>query len=163
MLTGARRSEVSLAKWEDVDLGRGLLRVPRSKNGRTRYIPLSATAVQLLSVQAARRLSGNPYVFPGVKEGQPIENLKSPWTRAKTAAGLRPDLRLHDLRHSFASALANAGTPLNEIGVVLGHRELSTTQRYAHHAPQRLIETASVAARAWDLLPAPAADPTNAE
>lgn len=163
VLTGARRSEVSLARWEDVDLSRGLLRVPRSKNGRTRYIPLSATAVQLLSVQAARRVSGNPYVFPGVKEGQPIENLKSPWTRAKAAAGLRPDLRLHDLRHSFASALANAGTPLNEIGVVLGHRELSTTQRYAHHAPQRLIETASVAARAWDLLPASTVDPTNAK
>lgn len=163
VLTGARRSEVSLAKWEDVDLGRGLLRVPRSKNGRTRYIPLSAPAAQLLRVQCARRVLGNPYVFPGVKEGQPVENLKGPWTRAKAKAGLRPDFRLHDVRHSFASALANAGTPLNEIGVVLGHRELSTTQRYAHHAPQRLIETASVAARVWNLLPAPAADPTIAE
>jgi site-specific recombinase XerD len=66
------------------------------------------------------------------------------------------DLRIHDLRHSFASALANAGTPLYEIGTVLGHRQLSTTTRYAHHAPQRLVETAATAARAWTLLPEPA-------
>ena len=59
--------------------------------------------------------------------------------------------RIHDLRHSFASALANNGVPLNEIGVLLGHSQLSTT---AHHAPQRLVETATVAARAWNLLPA---------
>ncbi len=63
------------------------------------------------------------------------------------------DLRVHDLRHSFASALANVGTPLNEIGTVLGHTQLSTTQRYAHHSPQRLIDTATTALRAWNLLP----------
>ena len=137
ILTGARRSEVTQARWEDVDLDRQLLTVPRSKNGRTRHIPLAPLAVQLLQAQFARRRGPtNPYVFPGAKEGQPVENLRGAWKRAKAAAGLSDgDLRLHDLRHSFASALANAGTPLNEIGVILGHRELSTTQRYAHHAP----------------------------
>ena len=57
--------------------------------------------------------------------------------------------------NSFASALANNGVPLNEIGVLLGHSQLSTTVRYAHHAPQRLVATATIAARAWNLLPAP--------
>ena len=70
----------------------------------------------------------------------------------KRAAGLPPDLRVHDLRHSFASALANAGTPLNEIGTVLGHTQLSTTTRYAHHSPQRLIATAETASRMWNLM-----------
>ena len=87
--------------------------------------------------------------------------MRGAWARAKKAAGLPADLRIHDLRHSFASALANAGTPLNEIGTVLGHSQLSTTQRYAHHAPQRLIDTATVASRAWNLLAAPASTETE--
>ena len=65
------------------------------------------------------------------------------------------DLGIHELRHSLASSLATAGTPLYEIGAVLGHRQLSTSTCYAHHAPERLVETATVAARAWNLLPAP--------
>ena len=80
-----------------------------------------------------------------------MEGLRKPWDRAKRAAGLPADLRIHDLRHSLASALANAGTPLYEIGAVLGHSQLSTTTRYAHHSPQRMIATATAAARAWDL------------
>jgi integrase len=99
---------------------------------------------------------GNAYVFPSRhREGQPLEGLRRIWERAKKAAGLPADLRIHDLRHSLASALANAGTPLYEIGAVLGHRQLSTTTRYAHHSPQRMVETATAAARAWNLLPAP--------
>ena len=90
-----------------------------------------------------------------LRKGKPLEGLRKPWDRAKCAAGLAADLRIHDLRHSLASALANAGTPLYEIGVVLGHRQLSTTTRYAHHSPQRMVETATAAARAWNLLPAP--------
>jgi site-specific recombinase XerC len=62
-------------------------------------------------------------------------------------------LRIRDLRHSFASALANDGTPLYEIGTVLGRSQLSATTRYLHHAPQRLDETVSIAAQAWNLLP----------
>jgi site-specific recombinase XerD len=65
---------------------------------------------------------------------------------------LAADLRIHDLRHSFASALANAGIPLFEIGSVLGHSQLSTTTRYAHHAPARLVATATAASSAWDLV-----------
>jgi integrase len=93
-------------------------------------------------------------VFPSrVVEGQPLEGLRKPWEKAKRAAGLPMDPRIHDLRHSLASALANAGTPLYEIGAVLGHMQLSTTTRYAHHSPQRMVETATVAERTWNLLP----------
>jgi integrase len=158
IVTGARKREVLRATWDHVDLERGMLTVPRAKSGRPRHVPLSADAVAILRRQAARRAEGNPHVFPSTcRPGRPIENVRGAWERAKRLAGLPRGLRIHDLRHSFASALANAGTPLYEIGTVLGHRQLSTTTRYAHHAPQRLIATASAAILAWDLLPAPAA------
>jgi len=154
IVTGARKSEALLATWDLVDFDRGMLTVLRSKNGRPRHIPLSAVAVAILRRQACRRVPDNPHVFPSrLRTGLALENLRGAWARAKRAAGLPADLRIHDLRHSFASALANAGTPLYEIGTVLGHRQLATTTRYAHHAPQRLVETASTAARAWNLLP----------
>ena len=156
VVTGARKREVLKAKWEHVDLERGLLTVPRSKSGRPRHIPLSPIAVAILQRQAAARVGDCPHLFPSDRrKGQALENLRGAWERAKQAAGLADGLHIHDLRHSFASALANAGTPLYEIGTVLGHSQLSTTTRYAHHAPQRLVATAATAARAWNLLPGP--------
>ncbi len=155
-VTGARRSEVLGATWSNVDLNRGMLTVPRSKSGRTRHVPRAPFAVAVLARQAARREAGNEHVFPSRRRGgRPLEGLRKPWARAKRAAGLPADLRIHDLRHSFASALANAGTPLNEIGTVLSHTQLSTTTRYAHHSPQRLIAMATAASTAWNLLPGP--------
>jgi len=151
VLTGARKQEVLRARWEFVDLDRGVLTVPLAKSGRPRHVPLSPAAARVLRAQAGRRVDGNPHVFPGRVEGMPLEGLRRIWDRAKRAAGLPADLRIHDLRHSLASALANAGTPLYEIGAVLGHSQLSTTTRYAHHSPQRMIATATAAARAWDL------------
>jgi integrase len=154
VVTGARKREVLHARWEQVDLDRGLLTVPCSKSGRTRHVPLSPVAVWILRRQLGRRTDDGPNVFPSDRRpGKPLENLRGAWSRAKRAAGLPVELRIHDLRHSFASALANVGTPLNEIGTVLGHSQLSTTARYAHHAPQRLVQTAATAARAWKLLP----------
>jgi integrase len=141
--TGARKQEVLKAKWEAVDLDRGVFTVPLSKNGRPRQVPLSPFAVAVLRRQLARR--------------KPLANVRRTWSRAKREAGLPSDLRVHDLRHSFASALANAGVELFEIGRVLGHSQLSTTTRYAHHAPERLVATATAAARAWNLLDEPAA------
>jgi integrase len=103
----------------------------------------------------ARR--GQPACLPESETaGMPVADLRWTWELAKRAAGLPADLRIHDLRHSFASVLANAGVSLFEMGTVLGHRQLATTTRYAHHAPARLVETASTAARAWNLLPGPA-------
>ncbi|MGC2856211.1 tyrosine-type recombinase/integrase [Novispirillum sp. DQ9] len=158
ILTGARKNEILKARWEYVDLSRSLLTVPRSKSGKPRHIPLSAVAARVLVRQYQKSGSrGAGYVFPGKIAGTPLEDIRGPWKRARKAAGLLPDTRIHDLRHSFASALANQGVPLNEIGVILGHSQLSTTARYAHHAPQRLVETATVAARAWNLLEGPKA------
>jgi integrase len=116
---------------------------------------LSPFAVAILHRQAARRKDGNAWVFPSPRtEDQPVQNEKRVWQSAKKAAGLPMDTRIHDLRHSFASALANAGVPLFEIGRVLGHSQLSTTSRYAHHAPERLVATATTAISVWDLKPA---------
>ena len=157
LLTGARKQEVVSARWDGVDLAAGFLHVPLAKSGRPRAVPLSPAAVRVLEVQALRRVEGNPHVFPsGKAEGGQIVAVQNAWERAKAAAGLPADLRIHDLRHSLASALANIGTPLSEIGAVLGHSQLSTTTRYAHHSPDRLVATATAAARAWDMLPAPA-------
>lgn len=160
-VTGARKNEVLRATWDRVDLGRCLLTVPRSKNGRPHHVALSPVAVALLARQAGRRTEGNPFVFPSPrKEGQPLEDVRGAWARVTLVAGLPAGLRIHDLRHSFASVLANVGTPLSEIGVLLGHRQVSTTQRYAHHAPQRLVATAAAAAQAWGL-PAPEDSPAE--
>jgi len=113
-----------------------------------------AKAILLRQFAKRQLYSDNPHVFPSRKlPGQPVEGVRGTWARAKKAAALSADLRIHDLRHSLASALANAGTPLNEIGTVLGHTQLSATTRYAHHSPQRLIATATAASRAWNLLP----------
>ena len=150
MVTGARKSEVTRAEWQHIDFDRRELLVPRSKNGRPRRIPLSPVAVRLLSLQRRRCSAGERFVFPGTTPGKPVGDLRRIWTRAKEAAGLSSDLRIHDLRHSMASRLANAGTPLNEIGAILGHRTLATTQRYAHFQPQRLVDTAAIASAAWD-------------
>jgi integrase len=156
--TGARKMEVLRARWNAVDLDRNVLTVPLSKNGRPRQVPLSGFAVAVLRRQLARREGENPFVFPSdLADGRPLANVRRTWARAKRDAGLPADLRVHDLRHSFASALANAGVELFEIGRVLGHSQLSTTTRYAHHAPERLVATATVAAMAWDLLPEPVA------
>jgi integrase len=157
-VTGARKNEVLRARWEFVDMERGVLTVPRAKGGRTRHVPLSDYALAILRMQAGRKVADNPHVFPSRTrkgKGKPLEDVRRVWDRVKQLAGLPACLRIHDLRHSFASALANRGIPLNEIGVVLGHTQLSTTARYAHHAPQRMVETATQAIRAWDLSPVP--------
>jgi integrase len=157
-VTGARKNEVLRATWDLVDLERGVLTVPkeRSKSRKARYIALSPYAVAILRRQLLRSVAGNPHVFPSRRRAlRPLEDLRGAWARATKVAGLPAGLRIHDLRHSFASVLANSGIPLNEIGTLLGHSQLSTTQRYAHHAPQRLIATAGIAAKAWNLLAPP--------
>jgi integrase len=150
--TGARKQEVLRARWEHVDLDRSMLTVPRAKSGHPRHIPLSPFAAAIVRRQLALREGDGAWVFPSpTLPDRPLANVKRVWATAKKAAGLPADTVIHDLRHSFASALANAGIPLFEIGRVLGHAQLSTTTRYAHHAPERLVATAATAALAWHL------------
>jgi integrase len=141
--TGARRGEALGARWVDIDWERQLWTIPISKSGRRRHIPLSKAAVAILGRQAEETAS--EWVFPGEDPAKPMHDVKKAWVRVKALAGLDGDLRIHDLRHTFASTLVGKGRSLHEVGVLLGHSQVSMTMRYAHLAPQRLIEAADLA------------------
>jgi integrase len=128
ILTGARLREVLDAKWSNVDFERGVLFLADSKTGK-KPIYLSAAAQAVLD--DLPRLEGNPHIIAGAGDGAPRADLKRPWAAICRAAGL-DGLRLHDLRHSFASVGAGASLGLPIIGKLLGHTQASTTQRYAH-------------------------------
>jgi integrase len=141
LLTGARKSELLEAKWEDVDLQRLELRIPRPKQGKPHVYPLSGRAVEVLG--RLPRFNGNPYVIPGDKEGAHLVNIDKPWNRVRARSGLT-DVRLHDLRRSVGSWLAASGHSLLQIGKVLGHSSPRTTQIYARltdDAPRVALET----------------------
>ncbi len=144
LLTGARRNEVSHAKWDYVDWERRTLLVPISKTGRPRVIALNGRAIALL--RSTRKLDDNPYIFPSPITGRPCPSLHFPWTRIKERAGLE-GVRLHDLRHSFASFLVNEGISLYVVQGLLGHTQPRTTQRYAHLAQHTLNNAAEVVAQ----------------
>ena len=137
LLTGARRCEVTRARWEDVDWEKRTLLVPVSKSGKPRTIALNAAAIALL--RTAPSDSASPYVFPTQLSG-----LFCPWNRIRRRAGLA-DVRLHDLRHSFASFLVNQGVSLYVVHrASLGTPRARMTQRYAHLASQTLLDAAEV-------------------
>ena len=142
LLTGLRKEEVLQAKWEHLDLERATLFLPTTKSGRSRTAVLNAAAVALLQQQARRE--GNPFIFPGHVRGQPIINPSKPWRRILAAAGITEHLRIHDLRHHFASVLANEGVSLDIIAQLLGHRSTQTTRIYAHWADSALRRAADV-------------------
>jgi integrase len=128
ILTGARLREILDAKWEHVDFERGILFLPDSKTGR-KPLYLNAPALEVLS--GLPRIEGNPHIIAGLRDGAPRADLKKPWAAVTKAAGL-DGLRIHDLRHSFASVGAGASLGLPIIGKLLGHTQAATTHRYAH-------------------------------
>lgn len=134
LLTGARLSEITTLKWDYVDLDNALLRLPDSKTGK-KVIRLNVPALQVLS--ALPRVEGNPYVIAGHRPGAHVINLQKPWRRIRAQAGLA-DVRIHDLRHSFASVAINNGASLAMVGKLLGHTRPETTARYAHLADDPL-------------------------
>ncbi|MBY0420860.1 MAG: tyrosine-type recombinase/integrase, partial [Parvularculaceae bacterium] len=128
LLTGARLSEILTLKWEWVDFDARLLRLPDSKTGK-KTVALSAPALDVLA--SLPRQEGNPFVICGAVTGARLVNLQKPWRRIRKAAGL-DDVRIHDLRHSFASVAVAGGASLPLIGALLGHSQPQTTARYAH-------------------------------
>jgi integrase len=128
ILTGARLREILDARWENLDLERGVIFLADLKTGR-KPVYLSAAAQTVLV--SLPRVSGNPYIIAGEQEGAPRADLKKPWAAVCKAAGLQ-GVRLHDLRHSFASIGAGASIGLPVIGKLLGHSQAATTHRYAH-------------------------------
>lgn len=128
LLTGARKSELLGARWEDLSEERAELRLPDTKAGRTHYLPLSGPALALL--RDIPRNPENPHIFPGKRHGAPLVNIAKPWGRIRKAAGVE-DVRLHDLRRTVGSWLAQSGNSLHLIGRVLNHSNASTTQVYA--------------------------------
>ncbi len=130
VLTGCRLSEVLRLRWAEVDLDRALLRLGDSKTG-AKAIVLGAAAAELFG--SLPRHVGNPFVFPGEKANSHLVGLAKIWGRIRLRAGLA-SVRLHDLRHSFASAGAGASIGLLVTGKLLGHRDPKTTARYAHLA-----------------------------
>ncbi len=141
LLTGGRRNEITHAKWDYVDWTNKTLLVPKSKSGRARVIALNQSAIALLT--ATPRFDGNPYIFPSPVTGRPSASLFFPWDRIRKRAGLE-DVRLHDLRHSFASFLVNRGRLALRRAGLLGHLHARTTQRYAHLTQETLTGAAEL-------------------
>ena len=153
LLTGAREGEVLKSDWDQFDLERGIWTKPshHTKQKKTEYVPLNKTAMALLSEMKSK--SSNGPLFPGAK-GHTRVSLRRPWVQACKATGLaeaikvnskkrvitryRPLVRIHDLRHTYASHLVSAGMSLQIVGRLLGHTQPQTTARYAHVADYAL-------------------------
>lgn len=128
ILTGCRLSEILSLEWTWIDFERACLRFPDSKTG-AKVVPLGAPALRVLV--SLPRQQGSPYVLPAERGSGHFIGIQRVWQRIRAAAGLC-DARIHDLRHSFASIAVSGGDSLYLIGKVLGHRQGSTTERYAH-------------------------------
>ncbi|WP_247871908.1 site-specific integrase [Azospirillum sp. TSO35-2] len=128
LLTGCRLSEIQKLKWEHVDLNTGMLRLPDSKTG-AKLVTIGKAAITVF--KGLTKVKDNPYVITGQVEGQHLTDMQRPWRRLRKRAGL-DDVRIHDLRHSFASDALQLGEDLPMIGRLLGHTQVQTTARYAH-------------------------------
>ena len=130
IFTGCRRNEILKLRWIDVDLDKSVIMLPTSKTGR-RPVFLSAPALAVLS--SLPRVAKNPHVIVGERKGKHLVNLRKVWVRICKVARLK-GVRLHDIRHSFASVGVSGGASLPIIGRLLGHTKTATTERYSHLA-----------------------------
>jgi integrase len=179
MLTGARKSEVLTATWDMFDLENGIWTKPsaHTKQRKLHRVPLSAPALKLLiDIKQKAGTTKSPYVFPGL-DNKPLVEIKKIWLSVCKTAGLTekmpknnrdgkivkdekgrvmmidwPNVRIHDLRHSFASILVSSGASLPLIGQMLGHTQVTTTQRYAHLYDDPLRKAADLVGQVMPML-----------
>jgi integrase len=139
--TGARLSEVLTLQWSWIHWERGYARLPDSKTG-IKNLPLPEPALKVLHEISGQHGRQSKYVFPGKRRDSHFNSIQKPWQRIRLKARL-PDVRIHDLRHCFASTAVSHGESLYLVGAVLGHRATSTTQRYAHLSMQPILDSAN--------------------
>lgn len=147
LMFGCRKRELLDAKWEDMDMERRNWYIPMSKTGKARNIPISTKALEML--QRLPRWNGCPYVVPNPDTKKPYGNLFCCWDTARKRAGL-PEVRMHDLRHSFASNLVNSGQSIYVVSKLLGHTQVKTTARYSHLSDATLLSAVDAAAMAME-------------
>ena len=142
--TGARLNEALRVRWQDVDRGTRVWRITAraSKSKRVRSVPLDASAIEVLDQLETD--GSHEYLFVNAKFGKPYSNIHKVWRQLRARAGL-PHLRIHDLRHQYASFLVNSGRTLYEVQQILGHSDPSVTQRYAHLSKKSLQDAANSA------------------
>src|SRR5262249_5077892 len=130
-MTGCRRGEALSARWNQFDFAAATWTKPSSetKQRRDHVVPISAPVLQLLTDIRAKTKKDSPFVFPG--KGSHRKGISADWLKLRRAASLGTT-RIHDLRHSFASALASSGVSLPLIGSLLGHSNVASTSRYSH-------------------------------
>lgn len=139
LFTGQRFGNIKAAKW--CEISGTLWRIPKTKSGRSHKVPLTTEALMVLEKQHAINCNSE-YVFPG-KHGKPhLTSVQTMWEKVRKEANL-PDVRLHDLRHTYASWAINSGATLYDVQKLLGHSDSKMTQRYAHLADERQHEVAA--------------------
>jgi integrase len=133
MLTGARVGEARQARFEHFNLEYLSWSKPASitKQRRVHRLPISDEAAAIVRQRRLIVPRGCPWLFPGDVPGQPVKEIRRFWHSIQSEVGI-PDVRIHDLRHTFASLLVSGGASLEMIGKLLGHSQMQTTQRYAH-------------------------------
>ena len=139
--TGARANEAMTATWKNVSIENKVWKVDaiRSKSKRTRSIPLNDSALWVLG--QLKTQGASEYLFPSPITGEPYTAITRPWYRLRKLAGVK--IRIHDLRHGFASMLVSGGRSLYEVQQILGHSDPKVTMRYAHLSSKTLQEAAN--------------------
>ncbi|WP_084251182.1 site-specific integrase [Sphingomonas pruni] len=144
LLTGRRKRGLLDAKWEEFSIDRKTWRIPTTKTGKPRHVPLSQDAIAVL--KSIPRFDNCPYVVPNPETLKPFTSVYNAWNAARKRAGI-PDARMHDLRHSAASNLVNAGQSLYVVAKVLGHAQVRTSERYAHLSADTLLTAVNAASQ----------------
>ncbi len=136
--TGCRKSEILTLKWADVQLDQNCIHLKDSKTGE-KIVPLNSLSKAVL--ESMEHQPDNPYVFCGRKPGKHLTDPKKRWFKIRKMLSIE-DVRMHDLRHTFASMAIKSGLGLYQVSKLLGHRNIQTTMRYAHIEKEELVKSA---------------------